>query len=343
MSPMTGSRLRSRRLALGLTQADLAARADVSRQLVAAVEAGRNTPAVDAAIRIAHGLDTTADALFAPEPDVAVVPALGAAIPEGALVRVGRVGELLVAAELAEHGTAGAGWARPDGTVVDGRVRLLAGARPADTVVAGCDPALGLAAALLDDAGPRSLLAIDAPTGHAVAALAHGTVHGITVHERPEAMPAAPVPVVRRHLARWEVGLAVPVTAGLATIGDVVAAGIPVVQRGPAASSQQAFLRALAEAGHADAPPGPLASGHLEAARCAAIIGAGAVTTAPAASAFGLAFIPLEVHSVEIWIDERWATLPGVLALNDVLDGDPLADRLRAVGGYDLTATGRGA
>ena len=340
---MSASRLRARRIALGLTQADLASRAGVSRQLVAAVEGGRNTPAVDAAIRIAHALEATVDALFAPDPDVEVVPALGAAIAEGTLVRVGRVGDRLVAAELPEHGTAGAAWARPDGTVVDGRVRLLAGARPAETVIAGCDPALGLAAALLEDSGPRSLLAIDAPTGYAVAALAAGTVHGIAVHERPDAMPAAPVPVVRRHLARWEVGVAVPGTAGLTTIAEVLHAGIPVVQRQPAASSQQAFLRALAAAGGAAAPPGPVAGGHVEAARLAAIIGAGAITTAPTAGAFGLAFIALEVHSVEIWIDERWATLPGVRALNDVLDGDPLAERLRAVGGYDLSSAGRDA
>jgi transcriptional regulator with XRE-family HTH domain/molybdate-binding protein len=340
---MTGSRLRSRRAALGLTQSDLAARAGVSRQLIAAVEAGRNTPAVDAAIRIAHALDTTADALFAPEPDIEVVPALGSRIPDGALVRVGRVGDRLVAAELAEHGTAGAGWAQPDGTVVDGRVRLLAGSHPAETVVAGCDPALGLAAALLGDIGPRRMLAIDAPTGHALIALANGTVHGITVHERPDAMPAAPVPVVRRHLARWEVGLAVPAASGLATVADILGAGMPIVQREPAASSQQAFLRALAAIGSTTVPPGPVAGGHVDAARRAAIIGAAAVTTAPAAGAFGLAFLPLEVHSVEIWIDERWAALPGVRALNDVLDGAAMADRLRAIGGYDLAAAGRGA
>ncbi len=339
---MTGSRLRARRVALGLTQTDLATRADVSRQLVAAVEGGRNTPAVDAAIRLAQALDTTVDALFAPEPDVEVVPALGTTLAEGALVRVGRVGNRLVAATLPEHGTAGAGWARPDGTVVDGRVRLLSGAHPAEVVMAGCDPALGLAASLLEDAGPRRLLAIDTATGHAVAALTAGTVHGIAVHERPDAMPAAPVPVVRRHLARWEVGLAVPGTAAVTTIADALASGMPIVQREPAASSQQALLRAVAAVPDAPLPPGPVAGGHVEAARLAAIIGAGAITTAPAAGAFGLAFIPLEMHDVEIWIDARWATLPGILALNDVLDGTPLAERLRAVGGYDLSAAGRG-
>ena len=57
--------MRERRTQAGLTQAELAERAGVSRQLVAAVEAGRNVPAVDAALRLAGALGTTADELFA--------------------------------------------------------------------------------------------------------------------------------------------------------------------------------------------------------------------------------------------------------------------------------------
>ena len=60
----TESRLRERRLECGLTQTELAARAGVSRQLVAAVETGHNTPAVDAALRLARALATTVEALF---------------------------------------------------------------------------------------------------------------------------------------------------------------------------------------------------------------------------------------------------------------------------------------
>ncbi|MBV9534199.1 MAG: helix-turn-helix transcriptional regulator, partial [Solirubrobacterales bacterium] len=71
-----GAALRERRLQCGLSQTELAARAGVSRQLVAAVEAGRNTPAVDAALRLARALATTVEELFcAPAPRV--VAALG--------------------------------------------------------------------------------------------------------------------------------------------------------------------------------------------------------------------------------------------------------------------------
>lgn len=338
MARMTAGRLRIRRAELGLTQAELATRADVSRQLIAAVEAGRNVPAVDAAIRIARALDTTVEAVFGPDTAPPVVPALGDPLPEGALLRLGRVGGCLVAAELPEHGVAGAGWARPDATITHGEIRILSGASPAQTVIAGCDPALGLAAALLADTGPRSLLAVHAPTGRALDALVAGTVHGISVHDRPDALPAPPVPVERRHLAQWWVGIAMPRShppAGLAGLLDG-----PIIQREAAASSQQALVRAAAASGR-DVPPGPVAAGHLNAARLAEMTGLCALTTEPAARAFGLGFVPLEVHAVELWIDVRWLAMPGVAALLDLIAGDAFAERLEAVGGYDTSAARR--
>lgn len=61
---MRGSALRARRLAFGLTQGELAARAAVSRQLVVAVEHGVNRPGVDAALALARVLGTTVEELF---------------------------------------------------------------------------------------------------------------------------------------------------------------------------------------------------------------------------------------------------------------------------------------
>ena len=61
---MRGSSLHEHRLARGLTQAELAARAGVSRQLVVAVETGVNRPAVDAALGLARALGTTVEELF---------------------------------------------------------------------------------------------------------------------------------------------------------------------------------------------------------------------------------------------------------------------------------------
>lgn len=336
---MTRRSLRTRRLEQGLTQAELATRASVSRQLIAAVEAGRNTPAVDTALRLADALCTTVEALFGHRPAEQAAPAVGGSLADGAPVRVGRVGDRLVASELVDHGVSGMGWAKPDGTVTGGVLRLFPGATPAATVVAGCDPALGLAEALLESGGPQRLLAIPAPTGTALAALAAGNVHAAVVHNLRHELPHPPVPVTRWHLAQWQVGLGVPMQWRGGGIDAILRDGTAIVQRDPAAASQQAFLRAAAAAG-VTPPAGPIASGHIDAARTAVLTGAAAVTTAAAARSFDLVFMPLEDHTVEIWIAQQWADLPGIEALGEVLAGGAFAERIARLGGYDLTNCG---
>jgi DNA-binding XRE family transcriptional regulator len=333
------SALRDRRLECGLTQAELAARSGVSRQLIAAVEAGRNSPAVDAGLSIARALATTVEELFA-EHASDVVVALGDRLPDGAAIRVGRVGDQLVAAELADHGVAGAAWAKADGVLDEGRLRLFPGASPAGCVLAGCDPALGVAEAMLGGLGSRSLLAISASTGTALGALQRGVVHAAVAHGRPEELPEPPVPVVRWHLARWQVGLAVPHRFRGHSFESVLESGLPIVRRDPAATSQQAFERARIAAGIGRLAPGHQATGHLDAARLAATLDAAAVTTEGAARTFDLSFIALEDHVVEVWISDRWLDHPGIAALGETLATRAFTERVAHFGGYDLNHCG---
>src|SRR5581483_11037219 len=259
---MTSQRaaLRERRLECGLTQTELAARAGVSRQLVAAVEAGRNVPAIDAALRLAQTLGTTVENLFSP-PAPDVVSALGGRLRDRRPLRLGRVGDQLVAAEIADHGIAGAAWAKPDGVSEHGTLRLFPGANPAGAVIAGCDPAFGLAEKMLEGLGPRSLLAISAPTDSALYALARGRVHAAVVHGGTRALPAPPVPVKRWHIARWRVGLAVAPRVPGRSLEAVLACDVPITQRESGAASQQAFERARFAAGTRTPSKGPTATG----------------------------------------------------------------------------------
>jgi len=326
-------------LECGLTQTELAARAGVSRQLVAAVEAGHNTPAVDAALGLARALATSVEELFADTP-AGVVAALGGRMRDGVPLRVGRVADRLVAAELADHGIAGAGWAKPDGVVQAGKLRLFPGATPAGIVLAGCDPALGVAESMLNGLGPRSLLAISAPTGTALRALKRGGVHAAVVHGRRSTLPQPPVPVIRWHLARWQVGLAIAPTVRGDSLEAVLAGDRPVVQRDPAAASQQAFKRASARAGISQPPPGPRATGHIDAARIAATVNGAAVTTEAAARAFDLRFLAFEDHTVEIWLAERWLDHAATNALAELLGSTAFTHRVAQFAGYDLAGCG---
>lgn len=58
------NRLREERARLDLTQADLAAKADVSRKTINTVENGVFIPSTDLALRLARALGTSVESIF---------------------------------------------------------------------------------------------------------------------------------------------------------------------------------------------------------------------------------------------------------------------------------------
>lgn len=61
------NRIRELRESKGMTQADLAERADVARQTILAIEKGRYDPSLSLAFRIADILGMSIDDVFRPE------------------------------------------------------------------------------------------------------------------------------------------------------------------------------------------------------------------------------------------------------------------------------------
>ena len=279
---------RVRRTQLGLSQAALATAAGVSRQLVVAVETGVNTPAVDAALRLAAVLDASVEELFGDE--------------------------FLAAA-------------------------TNAGITPGCLVIAGCDPALRLAETSLAGAGEASLLALDATTDTALAALGGGGVHAAVAHGPRGALPT-PAPGTRRmQLAAWQVGIGLAPGLELRSLEECLERGLSLVQRPESAAAQQTLRRAAAALGR-EPVPGLVTSGHDDAARAAAALASAAITTEGAAARHGLRFVPLESHTVEIWFGDAGLEHPGVDALGGVLTGAAFRRSARRLGGYDLTGCG---
>jgi transcriptional regulator with XRE-family HTH domain/molybdate-binding protein len=340
--PSTLRELRERR---GFTQAGLAARAGISRQAVTAIEAGRHLPRVDAALALAAALGVDVAQLFSPAPgegDLPCVSVLGGVPAEGAAVFAAPVGDRLVCLPVELDARRGRAWPAPDGTIDGGGLRLLPGAEPDGVVAVGCDPALGLLAALLPPAGRSRLLAASASSAAAAEALRDGRAHVGLVHGRPEDLERHPAAagVVRVELARWRVGLALATRHPAAvTLDELVDSAEPVVQREPGAASQEALVRALAALG-LELPPGPLAPDHLEAARLVAAGAAAGVTMEPAALALGLAFLPLEEHVAELRVGTAWAGEPGVQELLELTGAAAFRARARLVAGYDVTRAG---
>ena len=332
---MPNHHLRRARERAGLTQADLAARSGVSRQLVGAAEAGRHAPSVETALRIAQALEESVETLFGGTPDPPAIPASG--LSDGTPVAVGRVGDRHVVHALAGLVAGDAAWALPDGVVEGGVVRLMPGAEPNGLVVIGCDPVLGLCETLIGRGAQRRMIAVSGTTGTAVAALAGRRAHAGLVHGPEGGLPVAPAGVHRVHLARWRVGVGVDAHLGAGSLEPLLDRGVPIIQREASAASQQALARA---AGDRLPIAAQHASGHVDAARRAAIIGGAAVTFEPAARHHGLAFIPLETHLVELWIDDRWMDHPGATALLGLLGSDGFRGRVGLVGGYDLEGSG---
>jgi transcriptional regulator with XRE-family HTH domain len=334
-------RIRALREERGWSQADLADRAGVTRQLVGAVEAGRHTPSVRAALGLARALGVSVEALFAESADPVVVPVTGRPLAPGTPLVTARVGEAVVGVPLAHALPPGEAWAMADAVAGETGVEWLPAAATDGLIVAGCDPLLGLVARVVARASSDRILTVHTSTDRAVAALASGRVHGVVVHGPVGDLPTPPVAVRRWHVAHWRVGLASAGSTRAPSVEEIAERRLRVVQRDPGAGSQRAFERALVAVGASTPVPGPVAQGHLDVARrVAERAGRAGVTMEAAARAYGLGFTPLEVHQVELWIDDRWAELPEARSLVEQLGRPELARRVAILGGYDLAGCG---
>lgn len=330
------SHVREARLAAGLSQGALASAAGLSRQAVGAIEAGHNRPSVDAALALAGALGRRVEDLFAP-PTTASEALFGPRAAEREGVLACRVGARIVHAP-AGRALAFQGWPAPNAVIRDGRPVALPGADLDGLLVVGCDPALGLAAAMLPQTGPRHVVALSGSTGAALQALRAGRVHGALVHNQADRLPTPPRGTLRLHLSRWRVGVASrgPHARSIEELCDRDGA---VVQREDGASSQKAFVAAATAAGRTP-PEGPRACGHLEVAQRVADGAPAGVTMEPAALSHGLAFDALEEHVCELWLHAQWREHPATDALANMLRSRAFTQRLQLVGGYDTNDSG---
>jgi molybdate-binding protein/DNA-binding XRE family transcriptional regulator len=327
--------VRERRRQRGWSQAVLAERAGVSRQLVSAVESGRHEPGVSAALALASALGVTVEVLFADDArELAAVPVIGDAVPVGS-VRAGVVGNETVVAPVAPLDEL-------DGVVAHGRwtgasLALAEGARPASVVLAGCEPALGVLAGLVADRA--GALWVRASSGEARAALDAGRVHLAALHDRADRLPDAPEDVVAFELARWRVGVAFD-AGQVSSAVDAIEAGGAVVQRERSAGTQAAFDRWVRRE-HQTRPPGPRAGGHVEVCRMVAMgVAVAGVTAEPAAVAAGLGFEAIEEHVVQLWCPRDLLVEPAVAELMDRFSSAAFGHRIAALPAYDVARLG---
>ena len=215
--PDAQNSVRQRRIARDWSQQDLAARGGLSRAGVSAIEAGRLTPSVAAALQLAKALDCTVEELFTPEEKPASAIAWGIA-PTHARARywTARVGDELLGYPV-EDDSPQLDW--HDGVALFGNVGACDAALAERTlVIAGCDPAASLLAAEYARQFQFRLIVLRRSSRAALELLAAGKVHAAGVHlgqggsrgaENSRAAKSSignSCHVVR--VARWDEGLA---------------------------------------------------------------------------------------------------------------------------------------
>jgi transcriptional regulator with XRE-family HTH domain len=309
----------------GLSQQDLASRAGVSRSLVAAIEAGRNTPSVVAGLALARALGVTAEELFGDDAGAAVPTAAATPLAAGDAVRLVRVGDTVVAAACDPLA---------DGTIADAIVtgdtlRHLPGSREDGVLVLGCDPALRL----IERMAPPDVRIVTghATSGDAIAALADRRCHAAVVHAVDGAPSRLPEAVAQTAIARWRVGIAA--SAPEDEIVDRLRDGrLALVSQSATANAQVAVERWLQHQDLTDVRRAGLARDHLEAARLATAEGIGSVTYEPASLREGLSLAVVEVHRVDALV--RLDITAATAAVAEIVASRAFRARLQAVPGY---------
>lgn len=361
------NRVREIREGQGLSQAELARRAGLSRQALSAIEAGRYLPNVAVALRLAQALSCWVEDLFPAPPAAQILEAewpLPVRRGQPATRRVGlaRVGERLVAWPLQEAW----GFQAPaDGFVVEGgrpgRVRVALRIPPAilerTLLIGGCNPALALLAAHLRERFPEYRLRwIPMNSQAALQALARGELHIAGTHLADPVRGMDNLPAIRRilagrpvavvTLARWVEGVMVPAgnPGRIHHLQDLARPGLRVLLRESGAGSQRILAWRLRREG---VPPSALpalrwrARDHLEvAAALTARLADAGPGVLPVARIFGLGFLPLAESRYDLVIPEAFFRTPAVEALLEVLSSRRFREELEAIGGFDPRPAG---
>lgn len=333
--------VRSERLRRSLSQSDLAERAGVTRQLVSAIEMGRHSPSVDAALRLATALAVTVEELFSTSEALATLPLIPGQLRAdvGAPVVVGRVGDRRVYAPVRNLLTSSESWAIADAFLGDADLEFLPDIDDSGFLVAGCDPLLGSASTLVARQGGSRIIPVHLSTDRAIDALSRGVVHGVVVHGPSHSLRTPPVGARRWKFASWRVGIASPTNRCFDSVEQLAERRIRTAQREDGAGTQRALQRALQRVG-AKSLPGPRVDGHVDVARHVAAGVAAGITMEPAATAFGLHFFALETHQSELWIDDRYLGHRGAVSLLNALTDPALVKRATRLPGYDVTSMG---
>ncbi len=374
------NRLKLVRQAKGLSQGELAVRADITRQAVSAIESNRYLPTTAVALQLARVLGTSVEDLFRFQQQEEIIEAHFLDAPdamsaEGHPVRVkvanvnGRYAARPVAAlgDVLNYTVCADGFlesvdlqsrGEKGGRTV--RVRLSRDRHAIDQeiAVAGCDPAIFLAGEHLRRLKDQtSVVGWTMGSTAALQALQRGEVHVAGLHVVDASTGESNLPFLRRQLksyaydvitfATWEEGLLVRPgnPKSIRSVGDLADPTITLVNREEGAGARLLLDQHLRVAGiNADAVKGyrTVVASHFEVAR--AVAGHQAdlgVGIRSAAQLFGLDFVPLQTARYDLVVPKAYLkSHPTLSRLFEAIVSRSFRTEIEALGGYDTRETG---
>lgn len=373
--------LKNIRHAKGLSQGELAIRADITRQAVSAIESNRYLPTTAVALQLARVLGTSVEDLFRFKDqgqviEARLVTALADSVSGDHPVRVkvvnvnGRYAARPVAAlgDVLNYTVGADGFLEPASAPVRSgkgaspvRVRLSRDLRTIEQeiAVAGCDPAIFLAGEHLRRRKDQtSVVGWTMGSTAALQALQRGEVHAAGLHLVDSSTGESNLPFLRRHLkanaydvitfATWEEGLLVRPgnPKSIRAVSDVADVNVTLVNREEGAGARLLLDQRLRVAGITqDRVKGydTIVSSHFEVAR--AIAGHQAdvgVGIRSAAQLFDLDFVPLQAARYDLVVPKAYLkSHPTLVNLFDAIVSRPFRAEIEALGGYDTRETGK--
>ncbi len=373
-APRVEARLRAARIERGLSQAELAEAAGLTRQAIYSIESQRYLPNVTVALRLAQTLGRRVEDLFSLDEAGPVVDGellRGRQVPSAPRAKVWSVGDRTLVLPIASLGTSLTYSVPADGLIV-GPARSSRGKRQVrvqllqdphvvrqQVVVAGCDPAIQLVSERLrQQRDPVSLFGWPMGSTAAVEALKRGEVHVAGLHVVDPRSGEANLAFVRRHLgerpvtlvtfASWEAGLLVKAgnPKAIRGVADLARKDVRMVNREPGSGARLLLDQRLRDEGiEARRVRGyrDLVGSHLEVGRRVAetAVDAG-IGVEPIARLLGLGFVPLQTERFDLVVPSKFlADHPGVARLLEALVSREVRAEIDALGGYSTRETGK--
>ena len=363
------SRLAEIRKSRGVGAADLARRVRVSRQTIYAIELGTYVPNTEVALHLARDLEVGIDELFLlqeghPKRSESVAAEVLSSGPfvKGQPVRVCQIGSRWVSVPVSASPFY---MPEADGVIKktgkrNSRADLIVFAKEEAAqkrlVIAGCDPATGLLAHMVEKISGVEIVSAAASSKLALTWLSEGKVHVAGSHLEDPKTGEFNLPYISKQFpdedfsvvtfARWEEGFVV--AAGnpkrIRKVEDLARKNVRFVNREPGSGSRGLLDNLLDKAGmNGKKLHGydRIAHGHLAAAYSVLSREADVcLATRSAAQTFRLDFVPLHSERYDLVMRKRTADLPAMKAFLDVLQRATLRRKLEVLAGYDTSQTG---